>query len=48
MDTMLLPWITKLLSTNFPSTLPDNAALARPEPIEAATSETATGPEKSR
>src|SRR5688572_6448104 len=33
----------KLVSTSLPSTLPASAALARPAPIEAATSATVTG-----
>jgi hypothetical protein len=39
--------ITWLVSTNLPSTLAANAALARPAPIEVATSATVTGEAKS-
>ena len=38
----------KLVSTNCPSTLPPRAALARPAPMEAATSATVTGWANSR
>jgi acetyl-CoA carboxylase biotin carboxylase subunit len=48
MDKALSVAMEKLVSTTLPSTFPASAALARPAPIDAATSATVTGPGNSR